>query len=357
MEFHKFPCRRARVVEEDDCPADGEHCCTNCPVYYDPLYYPDLHPLVFNNRKTVCLWLQDCFFHYTHWRHARAVDIGSCIIVEDPVFDKRVVLSLEAIASKDFHPMDCARRAEQSNPAWLYLSSTALFECFEDITVNTIRKSISVPRMKRSRADVITVAVKRFQTLAASVAPMTDQAVVESFEGSMTGTGNRKRRANIFRLFQTEFGDLMFPRLIRPHGDNDHYRSSVQAYNAELGWMDPESNVAAFKKRVRRIPLARLKPCVQLLRYSRRKCLLSAPREEMQEALRLSTLQRWKEFVIMPLGMISEILNCYVANVDLLSPYTICDVMDQEFSKDLCASVLPPMRSRRATQKRRNLRI
>ncbi len=214
-----------------------------------------------------------------------------------------------------------------------------------------------MPHMKRSHADVITIAVKQFQMLAASMVPMTDQAVMESFEGSMTGTGNRKRWANIFRLFQTEFSDLMFPRLIRPHGNNNHYRSSIQAYNAELGWMDPKLNIATFKKCVRCIPLARLKPCVQLLHYSHCKCLLSAPREEMQEALRLLTLQQWKEFIIMPLGMISEILNCYVANVDLLSPYTICDVMDQEFSKDLCASVLPPIRSRRATQKWWNLQI
>ncbi len=46
----------------------------------------------------------------------------SCIIVEDPVFDKHVVLSLEAIASKNFHLMDCAWQAEQNNLAWLYLS-------------------------------------------------------------------------------------------------------------------------------------------------------------------------------------------------------------------------------------------
>ncbi|PBK88561.1 hypothetical protein ARMGADRAFT_1033919 [Armillaria gallica] len=246
-----------------------------------PVVVPELWRRVIVLQMTV-------FFHYAHWRHARAVDIGSCTIVEDAVFDKCVVLSLEAIASKDFHPVDCVWQAEQCNPVWLYLSLTALLECFEDITVNSIRKSISVPCTKRSQVDVISVAVKHFQTLATSMVPMTDQAVVDSFEGSMTGTGN-------------------------------HKRSSVQAYNAELGLMDPELDVATYKK---------LKPYIQLLHYSCRKCLLSVSREEMQEALRLSMLQWWKELILMPLGMILQIINCYVANMDLVSPYTICDIMD-----------------------------
>ncbi|PBK78400.1 hypothetical protein ARMSODRAFT_39716 [Armillaria solidipes] len=77
----------------------------------------------------------------------------------------------------------------------------------------------------------------------------------------------------------------------------------------------------------------------------------------MREALRLCMLERWKELVVMPLGIISEIMNCYVTNVDATSTFTICDIMDWEFSRDLCASVLPPMRRRKNTEKRRNIRI
>lgn len=54
----KAPCRVARVLEEDMCPPfQTLHVIDDYPYYYDPLYFPELHPTLFDNAQRFCDWL------------------------------------------------------------------------------------------------------------------------------------------------------------------------------------------------------------------------------------------------------------------------------------------------------------
>ncbi|SJL14195.1 uncharacterized protein ARMOST_17650 [Armillaria ostoyae] len=59
----KLPCTVTRVLDSDDCPPnDGtEYVAGNFPTYYDPLYYPAMHPDLFCSSSRICEWLRVCF--------------------------------------------------------------------------------------------------------------------------------------------------------------------------------------------------------------------------------------------------------------------------------------------------------
>lgn len=55
----KEPCTRARVLDIASCPPhDVDHDTDAYPIFYDPLYYPQCHSIVFANASSFCLWLQ-----------------------------------------------------------------------------------------------------------------------------------------------------------------------------------------------------------------------------------------------------------------------------------------------------------
>jgi hypothetical protein len=53
--IHKQPCRTSWVLSLVDCPLHNE--LHSVPCYYDALYFPECHPLVFEDEHTVCEWL------------------------------------------------------------------------------------------------------------------------------------------------------------------------------------------------------------------------------------------------------------------------------------------------------------
>jgi hypothetical protein len=54
----KLPCQVARVLDSADYPPhDVPHTTCQYPLYYDALYYPHYHPLVFRDENTVYEWL------------------------------------------------------------------------------------------------------------------------------------------------------------------------------------------------------------------------------------------------------------------------------------------------------------
>ncbi|PBK99274.1 hypothetical protein ARMGADRAFT_1007851 [Armillaria gallica] len=82
MAFHlsKYPCRRARVLDEEQVPLDGEeHLVADYPDYYDALYFPEYHQKVFETPESVCAWLGEIFSAESGW------------------YDIQVILSLEDV--------------------------------------------------------------------------------------------------------------------------------------------------------------------------------------------------------------------------------------------------------------------
>jgi hypothetical protein len=54
----KQPCVLARVLNASDCPPDNVlHEIPDYPLYYDALYFPQDHPLLFQTEESVCRWL------------------------------------------------------------------------------------------------------------------------------------------------------------------------------------------------------------------------------------------------------------------------------------------------------------
>lgn len=61
----KQPSQRVRVVDVDDCPPLGvPHEMSQYPIYYDPIYYPDIHRNVFMSPESIAQWMESQFPHH-----------------------------------------------------------------------------------------------------------------------------------------------------------------------------------------------------------------------------------------------------------------------------------------------------
>ncbi len=58
MFLNKEPCRRARVLDLSHCPPPGlVHSIYDYAIYYDAIYYPELHDDVFSSPEACVSWL------------------------------------------------------------------------------------------------------------------------------------------------------------------------------------------------------------------------------------------------------------------------------------------------------------
>ena len=56
--INKWACRAGRVLAYKDCPPhDTMHETNDYPLYYDTLYFPELHLSTFETMETVKAWL------------------------------------------------------------------------------------------------------------------------------------------------------------------------------------------------------------------------------------------------------------------------------------------------------------
>ncbi|PBK82740.1 hypothetical protein ARMGADRAFT_1140564 [Armillaria gallica] len=201
------------------------------------------------------------------------------------------------------------------------MTRVQLLDGFEGITLRNILSHISVPQHQHRRDQVLGFVIDKFIKLVQRFA-VTDDRVLMLPTGMLL-KDNFFLKAVTYRLFQQLLGDKVFPAIILLQPGDPYFA------------VDPELEKAMFDFCVKKIPLSWLKPCLELVHRSRRKCLLSAPRDELREALRMSVLEQWNELLVAPPPLIGTILNCYIADANYQSFYSIRDLMDYEFGRDL----------------------
>ncbi|KAK0435773.1 hypothetical protein EV421DRAFT_2022396 [Armillaria borealis] len=298
----KLPCTVTRVLDSDDCPPnDGtEYVAGDFPTYYDPLYYPAMHPDLFCSSSRICEWLRVCFQRESLWSDVRVEFREGIFFVEDVSIDLRVCLSPSDIASPRFHPrLLCSRRVSGENGcnlSWVYASEADLADSFDGITVRSMSAVTGKSRAVRTRNDAIQFIVRRFIAFAHRIRVM-EECGLEALcvaGGILKIPMLNRRRYMVFELFRQEFGDAMFPKLFRPRNQ----------YRPGTGLCD-------------------LSPSCSRLGS------VSDSRNRRLENLRLSLLKRWRELTALPSAAVADILNCYDAVVELKSTFSVLTVMEK----------------------------
>ncbi|KAK0431623.1 hypothetical protein EV421DRAFT_2024460 [Armillaria borealis] len=293
----KLPCTVTRVLDSDDCPPnDGtEYVAGDFPTYYNPLYYPAMHPDLFCSSSRICEWLQVCFQQESLWSDVRVEFCKGIFFVEDVLIDLRVCLSLSDIASPRFHPrLLCSRRVSGENgcnPSWVYASEADLADSFDGITMRSMSAVTGKSRAVRMRNDAIQFIVRHFIAFTHRIRVMEE-------------CGLEALRYMVFELFRQEFGDAMFPKLIQPRNQ----------YRPGTGLCDL------------------LPSCSHL-------GSVSDSHNRRLENLHLSLLKRWRELTALPSATVADILNCYDAVVELKSTFSVLTVMEK--LSDSVFDVLP----------------
>ena len=73
--LNKCACTALQVLSLNGCPLDNvPHMPSDYPIYYDALYFPWLHPSVFNTSNLFCQWLPKAMID--HWCGSHAC---SCV--------------------------------------------------------------------------------------------------------------------------------------------------------------------------------------------------------------------------------------------------------------------------------------
>ncbi|KAK0448218.1 hypothetical protein EV421DRAFT_1733344 [Armillaria borealis] len=277
----KLLCTVMRVLDSDDCPPnDGtEYVAGDFPTYYDPLYYPAMHPDLFCSSSWICEWLRVCFQWESLWSDVRVEFRKGIFFVEDVSIDLRRVSGENGC-----------------NPSWVYASEADLADLFDGITVRSMSAVTGKSHAVRTRNDAIQFIVRCFIAFAHRIRVMEEHGL----EALCVAGGILKipmlnqRRYMVFELFRQEFGDAMFPKLVRPRNQ----------YRPGTGLCDLSPS------------------CSRLGSVSdSRNCRL--------ENLRLSLLKRWQELTALPSAAVADILNCYDAVVELKSTFSVLTVMEK----------------------------
>ena len=67
----KHACTAPQVLSLKDCPLDKvPHMPSDYPIYYDALYFPELHPSVFKMADSFCHWLSEAVRDHQCGLHA-----------------------------------------------------------------------------------------------------------------------------------------------------------------------------------------------------------------------------------------------------------------------------------------------
>ena len=88
-------------------PVDIPHAIDDYPNYYDPLYFPHLHPSVFENSRNFCNWLASALNNHKLMCHHCPVVKDVCVFYDGMIVSiacnaRSVTMSLQALQSAQY---------------------------------------------------------------------------------------------------------------------------------------------------------------------------------------------------------------------------------------------------------------
>ncbi len=247
--LYKKLCAVTQVVDSKDCPPDDgtEYYPGDFSIYYNPLYHPECHADLFRSPESVCEWLKHCFRSESLWSDVYVEFHEGFFYIEDISVNIQLRLSPLDIASSRFHPwlylhMDHGNQG--CNLSWVYTSEESLSDAFDGITLRSMVTVTGKLCAAHTRADAIAYIAKWFAAFSRHLHVMDDP----DLEALCCDVGIvdipmvNRRRYMIFSLFQHEFGDVLFPKIIRPRSNSVSYPKMygnhlLQSIDPELDYM------------------------------------------------------------------------------------------------------------------------
>ncbi len=183
-------------------------------------------------------------------------------------------------------------------------------------------------------------------------------SVIFDLHSQLAGVSVRSdRRFSVFELFRTRFGDSVFPGIICWHQGLQSYAPDTCEPNHFFSEL--ELNFSSFVKRkgirLPRITNTTLKGVNDSLHFTRRLRRRKISRNDYIDFLVDSLQKRWDDGLTTPGYLIADMLNHYVAFVDLQSQTALFDLLEAEYGVQLCCVLLPSMHIRSRRERRQNI--
>ncbi|KAK0441452.1 uncharacterized protein EV420DRAFT_1650053 [Desarmillaria tabescens] len=247
---------------------------------------------------------------------------------------------------------------EQTNPSWIYANEHHLSGSLDCSMVEEMVSVVPVPRTERKRSSVIKTVIASFMAYASEVSVMPDSTVFD-LHSQLAGASARsdRRRFSVFELFHIRFGDSVFPGIIRWHQGLQSYAPDTCELN-DL-FCDLELDFSSFVKKkgiqLPRITNTMLKAINDLLHFTRCLCWCKISRDDYIDFLVDSLQKRWDDGITTPGYLIADMLNHYIASVDLQSQTALFDLLEVEYGVQLCCILLPPMHVHSRRERHQNM--
>ena len=177
--INKRACMAACVSVYEDCsPHNTMHETDDYPLYYDALYFPELHLSTFKTMETVKAWLlAGIGIHEISCRCAPNDDATFSVEIKSDCFRislgvQEALITADYIESASFTFCHLARMTANSplnrNPAWIMYSETHYKENLECITRDILQASARnvlkiVPHRKKDIVDCLVLNFMRFR--------------------------------------------------------------------------------------------------------------------------------------------------------------------------------------------------
>lgn len=229
------------------------------------------------------------------------------------------------------------------NPSWVYASEDDLSDSFNGITLRAMVAVTGNPCSVCTCKDAIGSIVKQFHLLSYGIRIMEDCELKEMCRehGIVDILMVNRRWYMVFELIRHEFGDILFPKIIRPQQSSNSYPRMYG--NHLLQSIDPELDYMTFCGHVHGISNKMLTEYPTHMHASRNLEWHTDSRNRHIECLRMLMAARWHALTGLPSMVVANILNCYEAVVELESTFSVLIVMEWEFGSSICNIMLPPI--------------
>ncbi|KAK0218996.1 hypothetical protein IW262DRAFT_1494956 [Armillaria fumosa] len=174
---------------------------------------------------------------------------------------------------------------------------------------------------------------------------------------SATSPRSSQRRFLVFKIFRIRFGDSVFPGIVQWHPDLQQYAPGVSEPNPFL--CDLELDLSSLvKKKGIRLPWITndlLKSINDSLHFTQGLQWRKFSRDDSIDFLVDSLQKRWDDGISLPAYVVADMLNHYVASVDLGSQTALFNLLEMEYGLQLCSILLPLMHTRSHWERRQNM--
>ena len=341
-------------------PIETAHTVDDYPLYYDPLYFPDLHPSIFDNPHNCCHWLASALNdHHLHCRRC-GVYTDVCVFYDGMLIavtcsGRSVFLSLESLENTSYqHCMVFSKIAQRPPlnvsdflplkafdfPPWFYYSSDLVHQQLMSMPLQLLKQSARGAGIRQLCNKKICVDALRSHIIATKqqLMPLSKSALYERISTMVCQPLSSHSLLSLLCFyFDHVYGPSIAASLRSCHVFIWSSRS-LKPFQPTFSWID--STIPVLTKQLHAFTIGMLTNIIQSLPlYTTRPSINRYSRIKTVQGLLSHIVNRARFLVSVGSSVVSDIYLSYFPselNTSHCDEDYILQILHREYGKELC---------------------